>query len=645
MTNKERNKHKKIPFYIFISIMVSLVNITSFLLFLNWGQPRLETAVESTLKTRNKNALDFFANNIRNDVLSGNEEGVNQKCHAFLLYDDSITKINILSTDGRKLCNLSKSLQSNSMVITSSIFFNEITPSPETTAATISVGFSTDIVKDIYAEYSSTIRNSLFFSITISTFFLIVVSCLSFNPINKLSAVFTHSDLSTISDHTIIPNLPNSWFRKIIKEVSILYEGSEILIRRMLEYQKEVVKTAQYRAVARTSQILAHDIRKPFSMLQGTLDVIDTLEDPWQAKEIANKAIPDIRRAIASVNGMIQDVMEVGTDSSLSTEESNLRALIENALIENLRYNEQANIAIFYQLYHTNKLKIDTLKVHRMFSNIIGNAIQAMNNEGKLWFYSEQINNFIKITIGNNNSYIPDEDRLRLFDAFFTKGKKGGTGLGLAIAKKIVEDHDGSIVCKSSQEIGTEFIFTLPIGENNELDAKHNLPASAYEIRQTRHTSSAYRHNRENSSEEYSLEQKIINSPINNKIKILVTDDEPLYRNIIRKHFSENSLLANKIELCFAASCQESVTLDKQYNFHIIIMDIDLGEDNVDGFDTVTKLRSEGSMAKIIIHSNRVTLDCSSKVHAVGAQGFLPKPLLKVHLLKIIDSLIKKNVV
>lgn len=625
--------------------MVSLVNITSFLLFLNWGQPRLETAVESTLKTRNKNALDFFANNIRNDVLSGNEEGVNQKCHSFLLYDESITKINILSTDGRQLCNLSKSLQSNSMTITSRIFFNESTPSSETIAATISVAFSSDIVKDIYDEYTSTIRNSLFFSITISTFFLIVVSCLSFNPINKLSAVFTHSDLSTLSDQSIIPNLPNSWFRKIIKEVSILYEGSEILIRRMLEYQKEVVKAAQYKAVARTSQILAHDIRKPFSMLQGTLDIIDTLEDPWQAKTIANKAIPDIRRAIASVNGMIQDVMEVGADSSLTTEESSLRALIENALIENLRYNEHAKIQIYYQLNHTNKLKIDTLKVHRLFSNIIGNAIQAMNNEGKLWFHSEQTHKFIKITIGNNNSYISEEDRYRLFDAFFTKGKKGGTGLGLAIAKKIVEDHGGNILCLSTPNIGTEFIFTLPIGENHELDIKHCLPVSANEIRQTRHNSSTYKHPLDNSGEEYTLEQSIINSPIERKIKILVTDDEPLYRNIIRKHFSENTLLADKIELCFASSCQESVALDKQNKFHIIIMDIDLGEESLDGFDTVTNLRSEGSTAKIIIHSNRVTLDYSNNVHAVGAQGFLPKPLLKVHLLKIIDSLIKENAV
>ena len=82
---------------------------------------------------------------------------------------------------------------------------------------------------------------------------------------------------------------------------------------------------------------------------------------------------------------------------------------------------------------------------------------------GSIWIHvSNPLDGLSSFTIGNSDTFISDRDRKNLFNAFFTKGKKGGTGLGLAIAKKIVEAHGGAIRCESTMEKGTEFIFTLP---------------------------------------------------------------------------------------------------------------------------------------------------------------------------------------
>jgi signal transduction histidine kinase len=90
-----------------------------------------------------------------------------------------------------------------------------------------------------------------------------------------------------------------------------------------------------------------------------------------------------------------------------------------------------------------------------------------MREKGNLWIRTSEQEGFVEFTLGNGGSFIPAESLSKLFDAFFTSGKRGGTGLGLAIAKTIVEAHGGSIRCVSekTEEHPTglvEFTFTLP---------------------------------------------------------------------------------------------------------------------------------------------------------------------------------------
>lgn len=82
--------------------------------------------------------------------------------------------------------------------------------------------------------------------------------------------------------------------------------------------------------------------------------------------------------------------------------------------------------------------------------------------KGIIYIATASKEDFIELRIRNTDSFIPEEELGQLFDAFYTRNKKGGTGLGLAIAKKIVIAHRGEIWCKSSKEIGVEFGFTLP---------------------------------------------------------------------------------------------------------------------------------------------------------------------------------------
>jgi signal transduction histidine kinase len=69
----------------------------------------------------------------------------------------------------------------------------------------------------------------------------------------------------------------------------------------------------------------------------------------------------------------------------------------------------------------------------------------------------------VRVEVRDDGPGIPANVQARLFEPFFTTKSRGsGTGLGLAISKRIIEEHNGSLLCKSSPGNGTAFLIELP---------------------------------------------------------------------------------------------------------------------------------------------------------------------------------------
>lgn len=261
-----------------------------------------------------------------------------------------------------------------------------------------------------------------------------------------------------------------------------LYSDSELgaLRHTLNQLAQEMTKQRVDAAIAQTTQMLAHDVRKPFSMVRSLLSLLDTAPT-GEVSGIAKQFIPEIETAIRAVNGMISDVMELGFKGELNLAATSPEELIHDALRANLRFESDLQVEFDYDFAHTHQVLVDSLKIERVFANIIGNAIQAQGGKGKLWFKTKEDQGAITFTIGNSGSFIPESERELLFESFFTKGKANGTGLGLAIAKKIVEAHGGTIYCSSDRENGTEFHFTLKADDQLSSFAKP-LPKTAAEL-------------------------------------------------------------------------------------------------------------------------------------------------------------------
>nr|WP_319392783.1 ATP-binding protein [uncultured Desulfobacter sp.] len=111
---------------------------------------------------------------------------------------------------------------------------------------------------------------------------------------------------------------------------------------------------------------------------------------------------------------------------------------------------------------------IDTIlgypdELSQVWTNLIYNALQAMDYKGVLTIQVKNIDAHVQICITDTGCGIPQEHRNKIFQPFFTTKKRGeGSGLGLDIVAKIIKKHDGKIDFESDVGKGTTFTILLP---------------------------------------------------------------------------------------------------------------------------------------------------------------------------------------
>ena len=123
-------------------------------------------------------------------------------------------------------------------------------------------------------------------------------------------------------------------------------------------------------------------------------------------------------------------------------------------------------IQVVQELGDVPKVKCMPSQINQVFLNMITNAAQAMDDEGKLTIRSVAKPNVVEVSFEDTGSGIPDDVLPKIFDPFFTTKPVGeGTGLGLSIVHKIIQGHGGAIRVKSQVGKGTTFFVELPIAQ------------------------------------------------------------------------------------------------------------------------------------------------------------------------------------
>jgi signal transduction histidine kinase len=110
-------------------------------------------------------------------------------------------------------------------------------------------------------------------------------------------------------------------------------------------------------------------------------------------------------------------------------------------------------------------VSVDKRLMQRTLVNLVENALHALNGHGLVAISVQPIEkdgrNWVEVAVADNGEGIEPELQEHIFEPYFST-RASGTGLGLAIARKVVEDHGGTIALESTPGHGTKVFFRLP---------------------------------------------------------------------------------------------------------------------------------------------------------------------------------------
>jgi two-component system NtrC family sensor kinase len=239
--------------------------------------------------------------------------------------------------------------------------------------------------------------------------------------------------------------------------------------------RKKFMESERLALVGQLAANVAHELNNP---LQGIVTYSHLLLENNIFDEPTNQNI----RKIVTQSNRCRDIIRGLLDFSRQRKPDKTLCDINSIVQESISFVENQalfhNIEIVMNLDNSlPKTIIDPSQIVRVFINLIVNAAEAMEGNGRLSISSivDRNTKCIEIEVTDTGPGIPEENIEKIFDPFFTTKETGhGVGLGLAISYGIIKEHKGSISVESKIGQGTTFTIRFPIaavknGDGDEL--------------------------------------------------------------------------------------------------------------------------------------------------------------------------------
>lgn len=255
----------------------------------------------------------------------------------------------------------------------------------------------------------------------------------------------------------------NTILAKQKEEIRITGEKLEIANKEL----KEINKTKD-----KFFSIIAHDLKSPFNSMLGFSNMLNENYDEFNEKE-KKEYLGIINTSILNTFKLLENLL-VWSHSQKGTidfnpEEENL-FLLSTEIIELIQISaERKSINIKTEIPQHILINIDKYMFSTILRNLLSNAIKFTPKNGEITVKAQKNKNgFIQISIKDNGIGISKEIQSQLFDISKNTSTKGtenetGTGLGLFLCKEFTEKHGGQIWIESEIDLGSKFVFTIPI--------------------------------------------------------------------------------------------------------------------------------------------------------------------------------------
>jgi nitrogen fixation/metabolism regulation signal transduction histidine kinase len=298
----------------------------------------------------------------------------------------------------------------------------------------------------------------LFFA---SVFFIIIVLILArsiggmiLTPVQKLLKGTKEVSLGNLETHII---------HKHQDEMKNLIDGFNTMVTNLKAHQQDLADMSKKVAAAEIARKVAHEIKNPLTPIQLSAEHLLKVyeEDKKSFEGVLKESTSYIISEVENLRKIAHEFLETSKEASLQKERFDIREIIQQTLDP---YKKLLSERIeFAETYSDTDLHImaDRAKIRIVLRNILNNALESIQETGRVEVSVQSQGENIVIKILDSGTGIERDMLERIFEPYFST-KDAGTGLGLPIAKKIIEDHKGSIRATAVDEGGTRICIRLP---------------------------------------------------------------------------------------------------------------------------------------------------------------------------------------
>ena len=211
---------------------------------------------------------------------------------------------------------------------------------------------------------------------------------------------------------------------------------------------------------------VSHELRSPITSIKGFAEgmadgVIPPEEHPKYLRLVADES----NRLSRLVGDLLQLSRLERQDAALNYSNFDIDEMLRRAIIRRINDLDAKEIDVDCDFRADPcPVRADEERIEQVVINLLDNAIKFTDPHGHIRLTTEIEGSLARVTVWDDGAPVPEEDRPRVFDRFFTSDRAHtagkGTGLGLSICQRILEMHGQQITLLSPSE-GAAFAFTL----------------------------------------------------------------------------------------------------------------------------------------------------------------------------------------